>query len=79
MGTWKHLRVILLVPGIVALVIPAGLLHLTALDALDLWQYAATRVGLPVLGGILICLGLVLTAATIRPKRFAWASRAVPR
>jgi protein-S-isoprenylcysteine O-methyltransferase Ste14 len=67
MDAWKHLRAILLLPGMVAVVIPAGFLYLTGLDTFDLWQsYPATRVGLPLLGGVLICLGLVLMVATIR-------------
>jgi hypothetical protein len=67
MGTWKHLRAILLLPFMVAVVTPGVLLWLTGPDTLGLWQSAlATRVGLPVLGGVLLCLGLVLMVATIR-------------
>ena len=67
MGTWKHLRAILLLPGMVTVVIPATILLSTGLDTLDLWQsYPATRVGLPLLSGGLICLGLVLIVGTIR-------------
>ena len=66
METWKHLRAILLLPGMLAVVIPGTILLLTGLDTLGLWQsYPATRVGLPVLGGALICLNLVLMVATI--------------
>lgn len=51
----------------VAVVIPGTILFLTGVDTLDLWQsYPATRVGLPVLGGVCTCLGLVLMVATIR-------------
>jgi protein-S-isoprenylcysteine O-methyltransferase Ste14 len=67
METWKHLRAILLLPGMLAVVIPGTILLLTGLDTLGLWQsYPATRVVLPVLGGALICLGLMLMVATIR-------------
>jgi hypothetical protein len=39
--------------------IPGVLLGLTAPDTLEIWQSVpATRVGLPVFGGVLICLGL---------------------
>jgi protein-S-isoprenylcysteine O-methyltransferase Ste14 len=67
MEAWKHLRAILLLPFLVTVVIPAIVLWLTGPDTLGLWQSApATRVGLPVLGGALLCLGLVLMASTIR-------------
>jgi protein-S-isoprenylcysteine O-methyltransferase Ste14 len=67
METWKHLRAILLLPFLVAVVIPGVILWLTGPDTLGLWQSApATRVVLPVLGGALACLGLVLTVASIR-------------
>ena len=67
MESWKHLRAILLLPFLVAVVIPGVLLWLTGPDTLGLWQSAqATRVGLPVLGGALLRLGLVLLLATIR-------------
>jgi protein-S-isoprenylcysteine O-methyltransferase Ste14 len=67
METWKHLRAILLLPFMAAVVVPGVLLWLTGPDTLGLWQSApATRVGLPVLGGALLGLGLVLMVATIR-------------
>jgi protein-S-isoprenylcysteine O-methyltransferase Ste14 len=67
MGTWRHLRAILLLPFMVAVVIPGIVLWLTGPDTLGLWQSVpATRVVLPVLGGALLCLGLVLVVATIR-------------
>jgi hypothetical protein len=51
----------------VTVVVPGTLLLVTGPDAFDLWQsYPATRVGLPVIGGVLACLGLVLLVATIR-------------
>jgi len=67
METWKHLRAILLLPFMVTVVIPGSILWLTGPDTLGVWHsYPATRVGLPILGGILLCLGLVLMVATIR-------------
>jgi hypothetical protein len=52
METWKHLRAILLLPGMLAVVIPGTILLLTGLDTLGLRQsYPAACVGLPVLGG----------------------------
>jgi protein-S-isoprenylcysteine O-methyltransferase Ste14 len=67
METWKHIRAILLLPGMLAVVIPGTILLLTGMDTLGLWQSSpAARVGLPVLGGALIGLGLVLMVATIR-------------
>jgi protein-S-isoprenylcysteine O-methyltransferase Ste14 len=66
-ATWKHLRAILLLPFMVTVVIPGVILWLTGPDTLEVWQSAlAIRVGLPILGGALICLGLVLMVATIR-------------
>jgi protein-S-isoprenylcysteine O-methyltransferase Ste14 len=67
MEKWKHLRAILLLPYMVTVVIPTVVLWLTGPDTLGLWQSCpATRVGLPVLGGALACLGLVLMVAAIR-------------
>jgi protein-S-isoprenylcysteine O-methyltransferase Ste14 len=67
MEVWKHLRAILLLPFVVAVIIPVALLLLTGPDTLDLWpSYPATRVGLPMISVPLIGLGLVLMAASIR-------------
>lgn len=67
METWKHFRAILLLPVTGSVVIPGVILWLTGPDTLGLWQsWPATRVGLPILGGVLACLGLVLMVATIR-------------
>lgn len=60
METWKHIRAILLLPFMVTLVIPGAILWLTEPDTLGLRQSVpATRVGLPLLGSALACLGLV--------------------
>jgi protein-S-isoprenylcysteine O-methyltransferase Ste14 len=67
METWQHLRAILILPGMVLVVVPATILYLTGLDTFDLWQsLPAPRFVLPLLGIVLICLGLVLMVATIR-------------
>jgi protein-S-isoprenylcysteine O-methyltransferase Ste14 len=67
METWKHVRAILLLPFIVTVVVPATILLLTGPDTFDLWQsFPAIRIALPVIGGALISLGLVLMVATIR-------------
>jgi protein-S-isoprenylcysteine O-methyltransferase Ste14 len=67
MEAWKHIRAIILLPGIVMIVIPATILCLSVADSFGLWQTVpASRVVLPEIGGICICLGLLLMVATIR-------------
>jgi protein-S-isoprenylcysteine O-methyltransferase Ste14 len=67
MGTWRHLRAILQLPFLVTVVVSGVVLWLTGADTLRLWRAApATRVGFPVVGGALLCLGLTLLVATIR-------------
>lgn len=67
MEAWKHLRAILLLPGMAAVVIPGAIIALTDLDTFDVWkQWPATRFVLPVLGIVFSSLGLVLMVATIR-------------
>ena len=67
MEAWKHIRAIILLPGIVMIVIPATILCLSGADSFGLWQSVpASRVVLPVIGGICICLGLLLMVAAIR-------------
>jgi protein-S-isoprenylcysteine O-methyltransferase Ste14 len=64
---WKHVRAIILLPGIVTLVIPGTILWRTRTDSFDLWQsFPASRFVLPMIGGLCICLGLLLMVATIR-------------
>ncbi len=62
----KHFRAILLLPFMVTVVIPVTILWLSGPDAFGLWQSVLARVGRPVLGGVLICQGLVLLVATNR-------------
>jgi protein-S-isoprenylcysteine O-methyltransferase Ste14 len=67
MGAWRHLRAIILLPGVVTLVIPGIILWRTGMDSFGLWQSVpATRFILPVVGITCVCLGLVLMTATIR-------------
>lgn len=65
-GTWHHLRAILLLPGIVTVAMPALILAFTGLDTFGLWQSVPAAVALPILGLLLIGLGLALMVATIR-------------
>ena len=67
MVVWKHVRAILLLPGVVTLAIPGLILWRTGMDSWGLRQSVpATRIILPVIGIICVCLGLVLMTATIR-------------
>jgi protein-S-isoprenylcysteine O-methyltransferase Ste14 len=67
MEAWRHLRAIILLPGVVTLVIPGIILWRTGMDSRGLWQSVpASRLILPIVGVIFICLGLVLMTATIR-------------
>jgi protein-S-isoprenylcysteine O-methyltransferase Ste14 len=67
MEAWRHLRAIVLLPGVVTLVIPGIILWRTGTDSWGLWQSVpATQVILPVVGITCVCLGLVLMTATIR-------------
>ena len=64
---WNHLRAIILLPGIVTLVIPGTILWRGGIDSLGVWQSVpASRIVLPMIGGLSICLGLLLMVATIR-------------
>jgi protein-S-isoprenylcysteine O-methyltransferase Ste14 len=67
MKVWQHFRDFLLLPFVIAGVIPGTILLLTGPDTLDFWQsYPAICVILPIIGIVCICLGLVLMVATIR-------------
>jgi protein-S-isoprenylcysteine O-methyltransferase Ste14 len=67
MEAWKHIRAIVLLPGMVTLVIAVTLLWLGGMDSFNLWQsLPALRIVLPMVGVICICLGLLLMIATIR-------------
>ena len=67
MESWRHLRAIILLPGVVTLVIPGIILRRTGMDSWGLWHSVpASRVILPIIGITCICLGLVLMITTIR-------------
>jgi protein-S-isoprenylcysteine O-methyltransferase Ste14 len=60
-------RAVALLPGMVTVVIPATLLYLTGADTFGVWESVPTaRVILPIIGLLLIGIGLSLMAATIR-------------
>ena len=62
MNAWKRLRAILLLPGMVIIVIPAAILYCTGSG----WLPSPWDIILPVVGSILIFLGLALMAWTNR-------------
>ena len=67
METWKYLREILILPIAELIVVPGVLLWLTGPDTFDLWQsIPATRLSLPILGTLSICLGFALLVTTVR-------------
>ena len=67
METWKHVRAVILLPGTVTLVIPGTILWRAGTDSWGLWQSVPeSRLILPIVGVICICLGLLLMIATIR-------------
>jgi protein-S-isoprenylcysteine O-methyltransferase Ste14 len=67
MAAWKHLRAILLLPGMVLLVIPGTILCRGGFDTLGLWRSVpSSKVILPIIGIICVGVGLVLMVATIR-------------
>jgi hypothetical protein len=73
MSALPHFRAILLLLFLVTVVIPATILFLTGPDTFDLWHsYPTTRVGLPILGGVLICLGLVRSSSST-PSTSRWS------
>jgi protein-S-isoprenylcysteine O-methyltransferase Ste14 len=67
MEAWKHLRAILLLPGMVLLVIPGTILWRGGFDTLGLWRSVpSSEVILPIIGMICVGVGLWLMVATIR-------------
>ena len=67
MEAWKHVRAIILLPGVVTLVIPGTILWREGTDSYGLWQsFPASRVILPIVGIVCISVGLLLMVATIR-------------
>ncbi len=61
MSTWKQLRAILLLPGMVTVVIPATILYCTGMA----WPPSPWNVVLAIIGSLVICLGLILAIWTI--------------
>jgi protein-S-isoprenylcysteine O-methyltransferase Ste14 len=61
MNIWKQLRAILLLPGMVTVVIPATILYRTGVT----WPPSPWNVVLPIVGSLVICLGLILAIWTI--------------
>ncbi len=67
MEIWRHLRAIVLLPGMVLVVIPGTILRLNGVDTLGLWpSIPSSRVVLTIIGIACISLGLSLMVATIR-------------
>jgi protein-S-isoprenylcysteine O-methyltransferase Ste14 len=67
MEAWKHVRAVVLLPGLVLGVIPATIIHLNGTDTFGLWQSSpAIRVVLALVGLGFVVGGLVLMVSTIR-------------
>jgi protein-S-isoprenylcysteine O-methyltransferase Ste14 len=67
MESWKHLRAIVLLPGMVTVVIPGAIVLRIGLDTQGVWRsFPASRVILPVFSLLLIGLGLTLIVSTVR-------------
>jgi protein-S-isoprenylcysteine O-methyltransferase Ste14 len=67
MEAWKHVRAVVLLPGLVLVVIPATIVYLNGMDTLGLWQrMPLVRVVLPLIGVGFVVAGLVLMFLTIR-------------
>ena len=67
MEAWKHLRAIILLPGIVLLLVPGTILWRGRLDTLGLWRSVpSSKVILPIIGIICVGMGLLPMVATIR-------------
>ncbi len=59
---WKHIRAILLLPGVVTVVVPAIIIYRTGTEPF----YSTVRIFLALLGVMLVGLGVVLLVATNR-------------
>jgi protein-S-isoprenylcysteine O-methyltransferase Ste14 len=67
MKIWRHLRAIVLLPGMVLVVIPSTILWLNGADTIGLWRsIPSSRVVLTIVGIACISLGLTLMVGTIR-------------
>lgn len=64
---WKHVRAMLALPGVMAVLVPAAILYFTGIDNFDLWSRAlAVRIALAAIGVVFLGIGLVLFVATNR-------------
>ena len=64
---WKHIRAILLLPGIMTVLIPATIIYRSGTDTFDLSSSAPIiRIGMGMLGILFIGIGLALFVATNR-------------
>ena len=67
MYMWKHIRAILVLPIMATVVIPGTLLYFTGLDTFGLWdQWPSSQFAFPVIGVLLVGVGLTLMVSTIR-------------
>ena len=67
MEAWKHVRAVLLLPGIVLVVIPATIIYRNGADTFGLWQSApAIRIVLALVGVGFAVGGLILMVSTNR-------------
>lgn len=67
MKAWKHIRAVLALPVMATIVIPGTLLFFTGLDTLGLWErWPISRFIVPVVGVLLVGVGLTLMVSTIR-------------
>jgi len=67
MEAWKHVRAVLLLPGMVLVVTPATIVYLTGMDTFGLWQsIPLVRIVLALVGLAFVVEGLVLMVSTVR-------------
>jgi len=66
MGIWKHVQAIIVLPVMVAVVVPGTILYLAGTNGLAFSLAPPWNIVLPTVGLIFILLGLVLLFATIR-------------
>jgi protein-S-isoprenylcysteine O-methyltransferase Ste14 len=63
--TWQHLKAVILLPFMVAAVMPAIILHFTGLDGMALQRPAPWNVLILVLAAVLLGVGLLLFVMTV--------------
>jgi protein-S-isoprenylcysteine O-methyltransferase Ste14 len=63
---WKHIRAIVLLPGVVTVLIPAIIVYRSGSDTFDLWSRApVVRIVIGILGIVCIGIELVLFGVTV--------------